>query len=71
MSPTRRQPHAELVISAAGMYHMLNGGTGHESPFNLSDLQLFIPALGFERRSDCWNYNDTTCMDGNKKKFPL
>jgi len=35
---------AELVISVAGMYHMLNGWTGPESPFNLSDIRLFIPA---------------------------
>jgi len=35
---------AELVISVAGLYHMLNGWTGPESPFNLSDIRLFIPA---------------------------
>jgi len=35
---------AELVISVAGMYHMLNGWTGPESPFNLSDIRLYVPA---------------------------
>ena len=35
---------AELVISVAGLYHMLNGWSGPESPFNLSDIRLLIPA---------------------------
>jgi hypothetical protein len=35
---------AELVISVAGLYHRLNGWSGPESPFNLSDIRLFIPA---------------------------
>jgi len=35
---------AELAISIAGLYHVLNGWTGPESPFNLSDIRLFIPA---------------------------
>ena len=35
---------AELVIRVAGLYHMLNGWSGPESPFNLSDIRLFIPA---------------------------
>jgi len=35
---------AELVISVAGLYHVLNGWTGPESPFNLSDIRLYIPA---------------------------
>jgi hypothetical protein len=41
---TRALIAAELVISVAGMYHMLNGWTGPESPFNLSDIRLFNPA---------------------------
>ena len=35
---------AELVISVAGLYHTLNGWSGPESPFNLSDIRVFIPA---------------------------
>jgi hypothetical protein len=35
---------AELVISVAGLYHTLNGGSGPESPFNLSDIRIFVPA---------------------------
>ena len=35
---------AELVISVAGLYHVLNGWSGPESPFNLSDIRLYIPA---------------------------
>ena len=35
---------AELVISIAGLYHSLNGWSGPESPFNLSDIRLYIPA---------------------------
>ncbi len=35
---------AELVISVAGLYHTLNGWSGPESPFKLSDIRLFIPA---------------------------
>jgi hypothetical protein len=35
---------AELVISVAERYHVLNGWSGPESPFNLSDIRLFIPA---------------------------
>jgi hypothetical protein len=35
---------AELVISVAGLYHLLNGWSGPGSSFNLSDIRLFIPA---------------------------
>ena len=35
---------AELVISVAGLYHVLNGWSGPASPFNLSDIRIFIPA---------------------------
>ncbi len=35
---------AELVISIAGLYHVLNGWSGPESPFNLSDIRLYVPA---------------------------
>jgi len=35
---------AELVISTAGLYHIVNGWSGPESPFNLSDIRLFVPA---------------------------
>jgi hypothetical protein len=35
---------AELVICLAGLYHLLNGWSGPESPFNFSDIRLFIPA---------------------------
>jgi hypothetical protein len=35
---------AELVISIAGLYHMIYGWSGPESPFNLSDIRLYIPA---------------------------
>jgi hypothetical protein len=35
---------AELVISVAGLYHVLNGRYGPESHFNLSDIRLHIPA---------------------------
>jgi hypothetical protein len=35
---------AELVISVAGLYHTLNGWSGPESPFNLSDIRIFVPA---------------------------
>ena len=34
----------ELVICVACLYHMLYGWSGPESPFNLSDIRLFIPA---------------------------
>ena len=30
---------SELVISVAGLYHTLNGWSGPESPFNLSDIR--------------------------------
>ncbi len=35
---------SELVLCIAGLYHMLNGWKGPESPVNLSDIRLFIPA---------------------------
>ncbi len=35
---------AELVISIAGLYHTQKGLSCPESPFNLSDIRLFIPA---------------------------
>ena len=35
---------AELVISVAGLYLTLNGWSGPESPFNLSDIRIFVPA---------------------------
>ena len=35
---------AELVISVAGLYHVLKGWSGPESPFNLTDIRLYIPA---------------------------
>jgi hypothetical protein len=35
---------AELVISVAGLYHTLNGGSGPESHFNLSDIRISVPA---------------------------
>jgi len=35
---------AELLLCIAGLYHMLKGWKGHESPVNLSDIRLFIPA---------------------------
>jgi hypothetical protein len=33
---------AELVISVAGLYHMLNGWSDPESPFNLSEIRIFV-----------------------------
>ncbi len=35
---------AEFLLCIVGLYHMLNGWKGHESPINLSDIRLFIPA---------------------------
>ena len=35
---------AELIISVAGLYHVLNSWSDPESPFNLSDIRLYIPA---------------------------
>jgi len=35
---------AELVINVAGFYHTLNGWSGPERPFNLSDIRIFVPA---------------------------
>jgi hypothetical protein len=35
---------AEMLINVAGLYHMLNAWTGSESPFNLSDIRLYVPA---------------------------
>ena len=35
---------SELLLCIAGLYHMLKGWNGHESPVNLSDIRLFIPA---------------------------
>ncbi len=34
----------ELVLCIAGLYHMLNGWTGHVSPINFSDIRTIIPA---------------------------
>jgi hypothetical protein len=35
---------SELLLCIAGLYHMLKGWKGAESPVNLSDIRLFIPA---------------------------
>ncbi len=35
---------SELLLCIAGLYHMIKGWKGHESPVNLSDIRLFIPA---------------------------
>jgi hypothetical protein len=35
---------AELLLCIAGLYHLLNGWKGHDSPVNLADIRLFIPA---------------------------
>lgn len=35
---------SELILSIAGLYHLLKGWQGPESPVNLSDIRLFIPA---------------------------
>ncbi len=35
---------SELVLCIAGLYHLLKGWQGPESPVNLSDIRLFIPA---------------------------
>ncbi len=35
---------AELMLCIAGLYHMLKGWKKTESPVNLSDIRLFIPA---------------------------
>ncbi len=35
---------SELVLCIAGLYHLLKGWEGPESPVNLSDIRLFIPA---------------------------
>ncbi len=35
---------SELVISIAGLYHVIKGWKGPVSPFNLSDIRLYIPA---------------------------
>ncbi len=35
---------SELVLCVAGLYHLLKGWQGPESPVNLSDIRLFIPA---------------------------
>lgn len=35
---------SELVIGIAGLYHLITGWKGPESPFNLSDIRLYIPA---------------------------
>jgi hypothetical protein len=35
---------AELIINICGLYHVLNNWNGPHSPFNLSDIRLFIPA---------------------------
>jgi hypothetical protein len=35
---------SELVISIVGLYHVITGWKGPESPFKLSDIRLYIPA---------------------------
>ena len=35
---------SELVMSIAGLYHVITGWKGPVSPFNLSDIRLYIPA---------------------------
>jgi hypothetical protein len=35
---------SELVISIVGLYHLITGWKGPESPFKLSDIRLYIPA---------------------------
>ena len=35
---------SELVTSIAGLYHLITGWKGPGSPFNLSDIRLYIPA---------------------------
>lgn len=35
---------AELVLCCAGLYHLLKGWENSESPINLFDIRLFIPA---------------------------
>ncbi len=35
---------SELVLCVVGLYHLLKGWQGPESPVNLSDIRLFIPA---------------------------
>lgn len=35
---------SELVLCIVGLYHLLKGWQGPESPINLSDIRLFIPA---------------------------
>ncbi len=35
---------SELVLCISGLYHLLKGWQGPESPVNLSDIRLFIPA---------------------------
>jgi hypothetical protein len=35
---------AELLLCSAGLYHMIKGWKGTDSPVNLSDIRLFIPA---------------------------
>ena len=34
---------AELLLCIAGLYHLLKGWKGNESPVNLVDIRLFIP----------------------------
>jgi len=35
---------SEIILCISGLYHMLKGWKGPESPVNLSDIRLFIPA---------------------------
>ncbi len=35
---------SEIILCISGLYHMLKGWKGSESPINLSDIRLFIPA---------------------------
>jgi hypothetical protein len=35
---------AELLLCIAGLYHLIKGWKGNESPVNLADIRLFIPA---------------------------
>jgi hypothetical protein len=35
---------SEIILCISGLYHMLKGWNGPESPVNLSDIRLFMPA---------------------------
>jgi len=34
----------EIILCIVGMYHLLNGGNGYDSPINLADVMLIRPA---------------------------